>query len=120
MDFEKAYEASENAYNLYDGGWRASDRDEIAEEYGIEDIDYLDAIVKVLEEIESYDLAKLVGLVVEEIESLTETDVDYDDVRQWIVALNENVESPYTDDIDADELRAVAMDYMNAHGLEVA
>lgn len=43
--------AQESAGALYDGGWRASDRDELAEEYRLTPME-LDALVKALEDIE--------------------------------------------------------------------
>lgn len=42
------------AENLYDGGWRASDRDDLACEYGLDD-EYLDWLCEGLQDIEDKD-----------------------------------------------------------------
>lgn len=44
--------AEESAGSLYDGGWRASDRDELAREYKLTPME-LDALVKALKDIEN-------------------------------------------------------------------
>lgn len=41
----------DGAYNLYDGGWRAEDREQLKEEYGLDD-EELDIIVDQLQIIE--------------------------------------------------------------------
>lgn len=48
MDAQRAYDL---AGPLYDGGWRASDRDDLAREYDLEGAD-LEAIIDCLREIE--------------------------------------------------------------------
>jgi hypothetical protein len=48
-------EIMKSACSLYDGGWRASDRDEMTAEYDLPDVD-ADAICKVLQGIEDGEI----------------------------------------------------------------
>lgn len=52
MESAKMIELETTAASLYDGGWRAADREELKDEYGFDD-DELEIVVEKLKEYEN-------------------------------------------------------------------